>query len=69
MCMGALLEADADGVVYALADPQHGACGSVLQLADRGRVPGRLRVVSGVLAQEAADLRAGPTASPAAGRA
>jgi tRNA(adenine34) deaminase len=69
MCMGALLEADADGVVYALADAQHGACGSVLQLADRGRVPGRLRVVSGILAQEAADLRAGPTASPEAGRA
>ena len=68
MCLGALLEADADGVVYALADPLHGACGSVLQQADRGSGPGRLRVVSGILAQEAADLRAG-SASPAPGRA
>ncbi len=56
MCVGALLESDADGVVYALADPLQGACGSTVQLADRGRGPRRLRVVSGILGQEAADL-------------
>ncbi len=57
MCVGALLEADADGIVYALADPNQGACGSVVQLAATGRGARRLRVVSGILAQEAADLR------------
>ena len=57
MCVGALLEADADGIVYALADPAQGACGSVVQLATRGGGARRLRVVSGILAQEALDLR------------
>ena len=31
MCVGALQQADADGVVYALADPVEGACHSVGQ--------------------------------------
>ena len=31
MCVGALLQADADGLVYALADPVEGACGSAVQ--------------------------------------
>jgi tRNA(adenine34) deaminase len=57
MCVGALLESDADGVVYALADPVAGACGSVLQLADTEGLPGRLRVVSGILQEEARELR------------
>lgn len=57
MCAGALLQADIDGVVYALADPRDGACGSRHRIAGQG-VPGsRLRVVSGILADEAAELR------------
>lgn len=56
MCVGALLESDADGVVYALADPVAGACGSVLQLADTEELPRRLRVVSGILQEQAAEL-------------
>jgi len=67
MCVGALLEADADGLVYALADPVQGACGSVVQLADRGHGSRRLRVVSGILAQEAAELRADPLPTSATG--
>jgi tRNA(Arg) A34 adenosine deaminase TadA len=57
MCAGALLQADLDGVVYALADARDGACGSRHRVAGQG-VPGsRLRVVSGILADEAAELR------------
>jgi tRNA(adenine34) deaminase len=69
MCVGALLESDADGVVYALADPLQGACGSVVQLADRGQGSRRLRVVSGILGQEAADLQADALVVPVPGPA
>lgn len=69
MCVGALLESDADGVVYALADPFQGACGSAVQLADRGRGSRRLRVVSGILGQEAADLVADDLVAPSPGAA
>jgi tRNA(adenine34) deaminase len=57
MCVGALLQSDADGLVFALADPVMGACGSALQLADAPGQPRRLRVVSGILHDEAAELR------------
>jgi tRNA(adenine34) deaminase len=57
MCTGAILAADVDGVVYALADARDGACGSRHRIIGQG-VPGaRLRVVSGILADEAAELR------------
>lgn len=57
MCVGAVLAADIDGIVYALADPGEGACGGRHRLVGQG-VPGsRLRVVSGILAEEAAELR------------
>ena len=69
MCVGALLESDADGVVFALADPLQGACGSTTQLADRGRGSRRLRVVSGILGQEAADLVADDLVAPSPGPA
>jgi tRNA(adenine34) deaminase len=68
MCVGALLEADTDGVVFALADPVQGACGSVVQLATPGGGSRRLRVVSGILAQEAGDLRPDLVAAPTPGR-
>ncbi|HSH21565.1 MAG TPA: nucleoside deaminase [Candidatus Caenarcaniphilales bacterium] len=57
MCVGALLESDADGLVYALADPRSGACGSVLQVAHSQQLPHRLRVVSGIMQAQAEDLR------------
>ena len=59
MCVGALLQSDADAIVFALTDHREGACGSALQLADRAGRAGRsrrLRVVSGILGDEAADL-------------
>ena len=57
MCVGALLQADADGLVYALRDPLAGACGSSIQLAETPGRPRRLRVVSGILRDDAAELR------------
>jgi tRNA(adenine34) deaminase len=57
MCIGALHQADVDGVVFALPDPRQGACISVLNLAEAKGMPGRLRVVSGILRDDAADLR------------
>ena len=49
MCVGALIEADVDGLVYATPDTKAGAAGSV--------APGRLSVVSGIMEREAAELR------------
>ena len=48
MCVGALLEADVDGLVYATPDAKRGATGSV--------APSRLSVVSGIMQREAAEL-------------
>ena len=60
MCVGALLESDVDGLVYALPDPVAGAAGSVLQLARNGGLGRHLDVVSGILAADAARLVAAP---------
>jgi tRNA(adenine34) deaminase len=57
MCVGALLQSDADGLVFALRDPGSGACGSSLQLAEAPGRSRRLRVVSGILSDHAAELR------------
>ncbi len=57
MCTGALLQAHVDTVVFALSDPREGACSSAVRLADAPGLPYRLRVVSGILQDAAADLR------------
>lgn len=57
MCIGALQQADADGVVFALPDPEEGACSSAVQLAEARGLPRRLNVVSGILREDAAELR------------
>jgi len=57
MCVGALLACDADGVVFALSDPDEGACLSALHLAESKGLRRRLQVVSGILQEDAADLR------------
>ncbi len=55
MCVGAMLESDADALVYALPDPR-GAAGTAVQLARTDVLPRRLRVISGILEDEAAEL-------------
>jgi tRNA(adenine34) deaminase len=64
MCVGALLESDADGLVYALADPRAGACGSALQLAHNDHMGRRLTVVSGIMQSQAAELHSIPARRP-----
>jgi tRNA(adenine34) deaminase len=59
MCVGALLEADADCLVYALPDPVAGAAGSVVQLANNPALPRRLDLISGILRSDAAELVGG----------
>ena len=57
MCVGALLESDVDGLVFALPDPAKGAAGSsAVSTADALRR--RVRVVSGIMQAEAAELAA-----------
>jgi tRNA(adenine34) deaminase len=57
MCVGALLACDADGVVFALADPLEGACLSVTNLPESMGLTRRLQVVSGILQEVAAEMR------------
>jgi tRNA(adenine34) deaminase len=66
MCVGALLESDADGLVYALPDPTTGACGSAMQIAHSGQLPRHLRVVSGIMQAQAEEIRR-ESALPATG--
>jgi tRNA(adenine34) deaminase len=66
MCVGALLACDADGVVFALPDPNGGACLSAMRLGAASGVGRRLQIVSGILQDDAADLR--PDLLPEAAR-
>ncbi len=58
MCVGALLNSDVDALVYAMPNPDDGAAGSVLQLADYPGLGRRLKVVSGIRRDEAEELYA-----------
>jgi tRNA(adenine34) deaminase len=49
MCVGALIAADVEGLVFATPDAKLGAAGSVTR--------GQLSVVSGIMQREAAELR------------
>lgn len=56
MCVGALLESDVEAIVFALPNPHNGAAGSVIQLAQHPQLPRRIKVVSGILGDEAEAL-------------
>jgi tRNA(adenine34) deaminase len=56
MCVGALVEARVQALVFAVPDPERGAAGSVIQLARDPRLPHQLSVVSGVRESEARRL-------------
>jgi tRNA(adenine34) deaminase len=56
MCVGALVHARVDRVVFAALDPKTGACGSVFDLAASPRLNHRLTVTGGVLGEESAAL-------------
>jgi tRNA(adenine34) deaminase len=59
MCMGAIVHARVERVVYGAVDPKRGAAGSVLQLADADFLNHRVQIAGGVLAEACGDrLRA-----------
>ncbi len=62
MCVGALMESDVDGLVFALPDPASGAAGSAHGSAGEA-LRRRVRVVSGIMQAEAAELSAGVTSA------
>ena len=58
MCAGALMESDVDGLVFALSDPVNGGAGSSnASVAESLRR--RVRIVSGIMQAEAAELSRG----------
>lgn len=59
MCAGAMVQARLPRLVYAVDDPKLGAAGSVVNLLQHERLNHRVKVVSGILAQEAQELLQG----------
>jgi len=53
MCAGALVLAKVKEIIYGIADPKAGACGSLFNLVEDDRLNHRLAVRGGVLAEEA----------------
>ena len=56
MCVGAILHARLARLIYGARDPKTGACGSVTNLLAEPGLNHHTAAVSGVLADEAADL-------------
>ena len=56
MCAGALVNARVARLVYGVADPKSGACGSIFDVPREPRLNHRLEVRGGVLAEEAHSL-------------
>ncbi len=52
MCAGALVLARVDRLVFGTDDPKAGACGSLYNIVQDGRLNHRLEVVSGVLQED-----------------
>ncbi len=67
MCVGALLEGDVDTLVYAVPDEVDGAAGGAIQLARNDVLQRHLRVVSGILHDDALDALEGETRAAGAG--
>lgn len=56
MCAGAMLQARVPRVLFGCRDPKAGAMGTLYDVAHDPRLNHRIEVVSGVLAEECADL-------------
>ncbi len=56
MCMGALIQARVDRLVFGCFDPKAGACGSLYDLSKDQRLNHRVEVVSAVLEDESSIL-------------
>ncbi|MDM8006078.1 MAG: tRNA adenosine(34) deaminase TadA [Phycisphaerae bacterium] len=56
MCAGAIVLARIDRLVFGADDPKAGACGSVYNIIEDGRLNHRPQMTTGVLAAECGDL-------------
>lgn len=56
MCMGAMIQARVDQVIYGAADPKAGAIDSHFHLADTPILNHKVEVIPGILAEECASL-------------
>jgi tRNA(adenine34) deaminase len=59
MCMGAIINARLDTLVFGASDEKGGAAGSIYNLSDDGRLNHRLTVISGVMERECRELMKG----------
>lgn len=56
MCVGAMILARVDEVIYGAADPKGGAIRSCYQLADQNQLNHRIRVTCGILEDECGSI-------------
>ena len=56
MCVGAMIHARVEEVVYGAADPKAGAIRSCYQLADQNQLNHRIRVTAGILETECGEI-------------
>ena len=52
MCIGAMVLARIDRLIYGASDPKTGACGSVMNIANHEKLNHRIKVKRGVLEEE-----------------
>ncbi|NWG27451.1 MAG: nucleoside deaminase [Ignavibacteriaceae bacterium] len=56
MCTGALLSSRIKELYFSIFDPKFGACGSIYNLADDGKTNHKIKVYSGIYAEESKKL-------------
>ena len=56
MCAGALVQARVSRLVYGAADAKAGACGSLYEITQDGRLNHQVETVAGVMAEQCAEL-------------
>ncbi len=56
MCVGAMIHARLDRLVFGALDPKAGACGSVLHVLNHPQLNHKMAVEQGILADESGDL-------------
>ncbi len=59
MCMGAIINARLDMLVFGAFDPKGGAAGSMYNLSDDGSLNHRVKVIPGIMEKECRELMQG----------